>query len=569
MGLRNFFNIKLLKNGVIVILTGIVFGSLYNLFQNQKELSHNVSTYGIMKKHMAAGTLATNGALGPDSNVAIAHPSAPLQPWAFAQEKARDTVVQVISQTAEINILQPYKTPKQSMNAGSAFFIQPDGFQEGFLVTNAHVIEEAYAVWIKIPSLGRMIIDVEVVGKAPERDLALLRVSEDGLKKIKEKLGAIPYLTLGNSDQIRRTDEVLTLGYPLGQSSLKSTSGVVSGREHMMGRLLIQIDSPVNPGSSGGPALNINAEVIGMTAAGVQSAQNVGYIIPINELKMILNDLCKTALLRKPFLGFFLNSGSEELALHLNNPLPSGCYLIDVYNSSPLAKAGVKAGDMIYEINGIAIDEYGDLALSWSEDKLSLMDYISMLEIGQKVDMVFYRNGTRKEVSLIFERTELAPIRQIFPGNEQLDYEIFGGMLIQPLNLNLVPVLVNNAPILTRYGVPRHQKEPALIITHIVPNSQTQRLNILSEGTIIAEINGKKVKSMEDLRYALAQGLEKERITFKTEDGIFFVLNIQKVLNDEIKLSQAYQYPLSPFVKSLIEKGLKEKDTSVSDFTGI
>ncbi len=549
------------KDILIAIAFCAVGAVLYNLFCNQKEFAKHFATYGIMVKHMNAGVAADNGTIGPDALRAAQEIKNSVNPWLYAQEKARDTVVQVIAQTAEINILEPYRTPKQTMHAGSAFFIKIDGYPEGLLVTNAHVVEEAYAIWIKIPSLGRVIIDVEIIGRSPERDLALLKVSEEGLEKIKEAMGSIPYLVLGNSDCVRRTDEVLTLGYPLGQSSLKSTSGVVSGREHVGSRLLIQIDSPINPGNSGGPALNIKGEVIGVTCSGVVTAQNVGYIIPINELKLIFADLYKTPLLRKPFLGFFLNSGSKELALHFNNPVPSGCYLIDVFEKSPIAKVGIKTGDMIYEINGISVDEYGELALSWTEDKISLSDYISMIEIGQTINIVFYRNGTRHEVNFIFEPTELPPVKHVFPGIDYLDYEIFGGMLFQPLNLNIVSVLVNNAPILTRYGLAKHQKDPALIITHIVPNSQTQRLNILAEGTIISEIDGKVVKTMDDLRRVLFQALDKERITFKTEEGIFFVLNVKKVLEDELKLSQAYQYPISPFMKELINRKLPVQDS--------
>ena len=530
--------IKEICIGAAIVVLSVL---LFQLFKNQKELSQSLSTYGVMIKHTAGE--------GP---VAAPMVLMPVQPWATVQEKARNTVVQVIAQTAEINILQPYKTPKQNMGSGTAFFIS----EEGELITNYHVIAEAQAIWIKIPSLGKVIIDVEVIGKSPERDLALLRVTPEGLQTIKEKLGTIPFLPLGNSDLVKRVDEVLTIGYPLGQTSLKSNTGVVSGREHIAGRLFIQIDSPINPGNSGGPALNMAGEVVGITSCGIPSAQNVGYIIPSNELKMVLPDLRKVSLLRRPFLGFFLNSGSEELAKHLGNPVPSGCYIVDVYSTSPLAKAGVKAGDMIYEINGIGVDEYGDLCVSWSEDKLSLMDYISMLEIGQTVHIVVYRNGVRKEVSLLFDRTELAPVRQIFLDDDRIDYEIFGGMLIQPLTLNHVPALVGNAPILTRYGVPKNQMEPALIVTHIVPNSQIQRLNLLGEGALISEINGKKVKTMEDVRHAIAQDIEKERITFKTEDGVFFVMNVRKVLEDEAKLSQTYQYPISPFIKQLINKVL-------------
>ena len=124
---------------------------------------------------------------------------------------------------------------------------------------------------------------------------------------IKRVLGSIPFLPLGDSDLIHRSDEVLALGYPLGQQSLKSTTGVISGREQH----LIQMSAAINPGNSGGPSLNTKGEVIGINSAGIPAAQNVGYMIPINDLKIVLADLYKVKLLRKPFLGVLFNNATD------------------------------------------------------------------------------------------------------------------------------------------------------------------------------------------------------------------------------------------------------------------
>ncbi len=534
------------KDLIFSVVTAGLMLALYMVLKNQQELAQSyVMLHAGIQEH------ATN----KPTETRVIEKMVAQQPWAAVQEKARDTVVQVISQTAEVNILQPFRTPQQHISAGSAFFINA----EGDLITNAHVVEEATSVWIKIPSLGKAIIDCEVVGKSPERDIALLRPTKEGLEIIKKNMEKIPFLPLGNSDEVHRVDEVLALGYPLGQASLKSTSGVVSGREHMGGQHLIQVSSPINPGSSGGPALNLAGEVIGITSSGIMGAQNVGYIIPVNDLKLILDDLRTTRLLRKPFLGVIFNHGSPELAQHLGNPEPAGCYVVDVYQGSPLAKAGIKPGDMIYEMNGYRVDEYGDLAVSWHEDKLSVIDYISRLQVGQSVNMAFYRKGVRHLITFNFDHTELAPVRKIFPGEDEIDYEIFGGMLVQPLTLNHVMVLVNNASSLAKYADFKAQMEPALIVTHIVPNSQMQRLDLLREGAIIAEVNDKKVKTLVDFRSAIADavaqartGKNKHLISFKTADGVFFVLNIEKIVRDEPKLAALYHYPISACMQKTI-----------------
>lgn len=524
---------------VFVVVVGL---GMFFLYDNQKSL---LQAQGAIQKALESQQEQAT------QEVQVVEKVVTQQPWSQVQPYIKDTVVRIIAQTVETNILQPYKTPKQGGGYGTGFFISADGL----IVTNHHVIDEAQAIWIKIPSLGKIIIDVELVGTSPERDLALLRVSPDGLKQIKTYLGKVPFLELGNSDLVHRSDEVLALGYPLGdtQTSIKSTSGVVSGREHIGGRHLIQISAPINPGSSGGPAINLSGQVIGIACAGVVGAQNVGYIIPSNELKMILDDLQKERIIRRPFLGVLFNNGSDELAAYLKNPVPGGCYVVDIYKGSPLSKAGVMPGDMIYEINGHRIDNYGDLSVSWSEDRVSVIDYVSRLEIGQQVKVLLYRNGQKKEINFKFEISELLPVHKFFPGYDPIEYEIFGGMLLQPLRLNHLPILINNAPSLAKYMEFENQTKPALIVTHIVPNSQVQRLELLREGSVIAEVNGKEVTNLAQLRDELKKSVTKEFITFKTTDGVFFVVSPAKILADEEKLAATYQYPLSPFMKDLLE----------------
>lgn len=542
-------NMRFVKR-ILVLFAVIVFGSLlYVGYENQKELARSLTTLSATMKY----DYKSKG------DVKVVERMVSSQPWAAVQTQAKDTVVQVIAQTAEINILKPYETPAQGGGFGSGFFIS----DKGEIVTNMHVVNQAQSVWIKIPSMGKAIIPVEVLGKAPERDLALLQITPQGKEMIKRVLGTdkLPFLKLGDSDLVNRADEVLALGYPLGQASLKSTSGVVSGREHLGGKYLIQISSPINPGSSGGPALNLNGEVIGVSVAGIVSAQNVGYIIPVNELKMICNGLRTKKVLRRPFLGVLVGNGSYDLAKHLGNPVPSGCYVIEVHPNGPLAKSGVQSGDMIYEVNGLPIDEYGDLKVPWNEEKLSFMDFITRWEEGQDITLLLYRNGKQKNVSFKFNYVDDAPVKKVIVGEDPLDYEIFGGMLFQPLNLNLVQTLLANAPSLIKYAEFKNQMEPALIVTHVMPSSLVDRLVVIQPGAIIEEVNGAKVSNMKGLRAELKKAIKNKRIVFKTSEGALFVVNTKDALNDEQRLSRTYHYPLSPFIQQL-QKSLEEKGSN-------
>ena len=251
-------------------------------------------------------------------------------------------------------------------------------------------------------------------------------------------------------------------------------------------------------------------------------------------MKLIVNDLRTKKLVKKPYLGVLVSSGSEDMALHLENPLPSGCYVVDVYPGGPLDRAGVKAGDMIYEINKIAIDEFGDLRVPWDEEKISFVDYIARWSVGEKVEMVVYRKGNRHVIPFTFGETDISPIKKINVGEDKIDFEIFGGMLIQPLTLNHIQMLINIVPTLIKYAEFKNQTEPVLLITHVVPGSQLDRLSRIREGCVITHMNDEPVKTMKDFRKALKKAVKKERIVFKTSDGVVFVMNTQKAFVREL-----------------------------------
>jgi len=456
--------------------------------------------------------------------------------WRSIQGKTRDTVVQIFAQSAELDLRQPYKTPMQYSSLGSGFFIN----DEGEIITNAHVVGNAVAIWIQIPSLGKRIFDVNVLGIAPERDLALLRISDDGRDAIREELGSIPYLTLGNSDLVRRADEVMALGYPLGQHSLKSTTGVISGYESSM----IQMSAPINPGSSGGPLLNLAGEVVGVNSSGFVEAQNVGYIIPINELNIILPDLERERVLHKPFLGILYSNGTDALAEYLGNPAPAGSYVVEVVDSSILSKAGMQIGDMIYELNGHRVDAFGEMQVPWRDDKIAVTDYISRLAVGSNVHIVAYRKGDRKEFDVTLRQVEQPAIRKIYPAFEDIDYETIAGMDIMQLSVNHIAKFANKAPGLARYAELKNQSESVLVITNIVPTSRLARDRAIGEFATIKEVNGYKVTSLNELRSALKDSLKTGFLTMRVEDNlarlsdnIFVALPFDRIAKEEPQLA--------------------------------
>jgi serine protease Do len=545
-----------MKNNFIVSFSLIIVTCLISvaffLYKNQMRLE---SQWEQVQQRQAFSSVVPN--VNPHVVEKIVTSS---QLWRPVQDRIRDTVIQIFAQVYAIDMLEPYKTPSQGTACGSGFFIN----DQGYLITNAHVVISAKNVWGQVSSLGKRIIDLEVVGISPERDLALLRVTDQGRELITKELGGIPYLPLGDSDLVRRSDDVLALGYPLGQQACKSTTGVISGYEQH----LIQMSAPINPGSSGGPLLNIKGEVVGVNSSGITEAQNIGYAIPINTLKTILNDLYEVKILRKPYLGVRFNNSTETLTQYLGNPLPGGCYVIEVLKGSSLEKAGVMKGDMIYEINGHPVDMYGDMSVPWSEDKISIIDYPLRLSIGDKVNLTVYRKGEKKHCSVIFGLSELPAIRRIFPGYEDIDYEAFGGMVVQELNVNHVRMLAEHAPGLIKYSELRYQTEPVLLISHVFPDSQLYRGRNVPLGTTLKEINGIPIKTLKEYRAALKNGATKEYLTLtaadnvtRAEENIFVVLSMDRIVEEEPRLARDYRYQLSDTGQEVLRLAKAHKNT--------
>jgi len=479
--------------------------------------------------------------------------------WRSTQEKVKNTVVQVFALFAEVNMLQPYQTPDQQMGKGSGFFIDNDGH----IVTNFHVVKHALATWIQIPALGKRWIKVKVISVCPERDIALLKIIDEELLVVREQLGGtIPTLPLGDSDKIRPSDEVLALGYPLGLQSVKSTTGVISGVEKQM----IQMSAPSNPGSSGGPLLNTDGEVVGINTSGYDKIrtrdgsipiQNTNFIIPINDFKLILPDMLKMPMIRKPYLGI-LTIRAENLTDYLGNPEPGGCYIVDLVKDSPFDKAGVKAGDMLYEINGHRLDIYGEMTVPWTDVKVSVVDYGSRLHMNEPAKLVVYRNGQRLEFTVTFDPKEAQPLRKVYPAYEDIDYEVFGGFVVMPLTVNHIEELKDQVPGLEDFARPKSPKEPVLVITHIFQDSQLGCLRVLSEGSTLQEVNGIKVATLTEFRDAVRQGIGKKYLVIKATDNVscasdnlLAVLPLEKIVKEEPELSHNYRYPMTDLAKQV------------------
>jgi Do/DeqQ family serine protease len=256
----------------------------------------------------------------------------------------------------------------------------------GYILTNYHVVEGAESVTVKLAS--NKSLDAKVVGYDDTLDLAVLKI-EAGAK--------LPYLTLGNSDSTRVGEWVVAIGNPYGLDHTV-TAGVVSAKERPITiesrqyKNLIQTDAAINPGNSGGPLLNTKGEVIAINTAVNVEAQGIGFAIPINTAKEVLNELISQGKVVRPYVGVYLRDLSDELADYLGTSSTKGALVAEIMSGSPASKAGIKKGDLILSINGKEV-----------KDSSSLTEQIGSMKVGNKVEFKILRDKKEITVTLTLE----------------------------------------------------------------------------------------------------------------------------------------------------------------------
>jgi S1-C subfamily serine protease len=288
------------------------------------------------------------------------------------------------------------RTEKQQVAAGSGFAISSDGL----ILTNKHVVNIDGASYTVITSDGKK-YPAQVLAKDPLQDLAVVKI--DALN--------LPALTVGDSSNLQIGQTVIAIGNALGQFSNSVSKGVISGLSRSITASegggqsekleeVIQTDAAINPGNSGGPLLNLSGQVIGVNTAIAQDAQNIGFAIPINQAKKDIAQVKATGKISYPFLGVRYVIVTDEIKQKNNLTVNYGALVsrgsgtneVAVTSGSPAAKAGIKEGDIILEINGQKITQDNDVA-----------KIIQLLNVGDSVALKVLSGGQEKTVGVVLE----------------------------------------------------------------------------------------------------------------------------------------------------------------------
>jgi len=378
------------------------------------------------------------------------------------------------------DMFKEFGTPqkRKASALGSGFIIDATGI----VITNNHVIKGAEDIMVRVN--GGKEYKAKVLGADPLSDIAVLKI------ETKEKLISVKF---GDSDKARIGDWVIAIGNPFGLGGTV-TSGIISARNRDIGMSryedFIQTDASINVGNSGGPLFDMNGDVIGINTAilGQSGSIGIGFAIPSNSAKKVIEQLIEFGETKRGWLGVRIQIVTKEIADVEKLDKPRGALVASVADNSPSNKAGIKAGDIILEFNGVLINEMKELP-----------KIVAQTEVGKTVEVKVWRNGKEISKKIKLGRLETSEDFKIKKPKEKKDTEI------DSLKINVRPIEKKD---IEERGLTKNTK--GLVITKIANDSP---INYLEKGNIIIEAQKKTIKTIGDLELAVKAALQSSEKT--------------------------------------------------------
>ena len=349
---------------------------------------------------------------------------------------------------------------------GSGFIID----STGIVVTNNHVIKGAEDILVRVN--GDKEYKATIIGSDPLSDIAVLQMeTEDKFIPVK----------FGDSDKARIGDWVIAIGNPFGLGGTV-TSGIISARNRSIGLSryedYIQTDASINQGNSGGPLFNMDGDVIGINTAilGQSGSIGIGFSIPSNNAKRVINQLIEFGETKRGWLGVRIQFVTKEIADIEKLDKPRGALIASVAEGSPSEKAGILAGDIILEFDGTAINEMPELPL-----------IVAQTEVGKTVEVKIWRNTKELTKKITLGRLETSEDFRTEKKIEETKLSVIEGLKITARTLTNEDVENRKLPVGTT----------GVVITKIENDSP---IKFLSVNNIIVEAQKKKIITIGDLQ---------------------------------------------------------------------
>ena len=380
------------------------------------------------------------------------------------------------------DMFKEFGAPKERQSAalGSGFIID----SKGIVVTNNHVIADAEDIIVRVN--GDKEFKAKVIGADPLSDIAVLQLDT------KEKFTPVKF---GDSDKARIGDWVIAIGNPFGLGGTV-TSGIISARNRSIGLSryedYIQTDASINSGNSGGPLFDMNGDVIGINTAilGRNGSIGIGFSIPSNSAKIVIDQLIKFGETKRGWLGVRIQDVTKEIADVEKLDEPRGALVASVAENSPSEKAGVKAGDIILEFNGEKIQVMKELPI-----------IVARTEVGKKVKVKIWRNKKEIIKTITLGRLETSEEFKVTEKKQPQKDLIIESLKISVREITKEDIKTRNLP----------NQTSGLVITNI--GNSSPLLNAIEVNSIILEAQKKKIRTADDLKRIVANVLKSNQKT--------------------------------------------------------
>ena len=383
-------------------------------------------------------------------------------------------------------------------SGGSGFIISSDGY----VLTNHHVIEDASEITISLND--RREFKAKLIGSDKKADVAVLKIDSEK---------DLPFLILGNSDEVKVGDWVVAIGSPY-RLNFSVTAGIVSAKTRSVpGREtsyipFIQSDVAINPGNSGGPLFNMNGDVVGINAmiySGSGGYMGISFTIPMNYAKEIVDQIIETGVVARGWLGVSVQEITKDLADSFQLGTPRGALIGSVIKGSPAEKAGFKNGDVILEFDGKKIVYSGDLPL-----------IVGRIKPDAKVQALIFRDKKEKIISV-----KVGQLEEIDP-NQPIIAE-------KSKKRNKLEIVVSSIDEISSEDQERFNITNGVLVKEVYPGpAQEAGIQV---GDIITSIAQKEIKSLNDYRKIvsfLKNGSSVPVRIIRNGNGTFLTLKIQK-----------------------------------------
>jgi len=485
----------------------------------------------------------------------------------------RQSVIRIQAVSSTFNWFTPFVAGSDGVGVGSGFVVQVEPYP--LFATNEHVVNDAKHVSLQLLLYGEQQWEAEVVSVCSKFDLALIVLKKPELfkKALAARKIALEKMELSQTLAPMGAD-VVALGFPLGQDSLKISKGNIAGNEEVYDNICIQSTAPISPGNSGGPLMNADgSKVVGVNFAKATRGENINYVIPVWRVQQMVTkhlkeqpvkpkDGWKRIQVKVPKFEMTTIEANEAL-YSMSEGCSKGIYNAKLGQRSLFrhSKPAVKEHSFLVSVNGFELDRFGmGMNPKFAADRVSYKDMLFMVpELGSGVtfETCFEGKTTKHTMSMDMDPDYMKGLQLIHEPNAvgmAKEYEMFADISVMPMTVNIIRAVISRMgnPGPARWLHPDLVSKPRLVVNYV--RSGSYAAHVLPIGAAVTKVNGHEVRTLDEFRKHF---VPKGKVwTMETDMGKVIAVMFKKSLGMQIFKANRMNAPylLTPGVVGAAKK---------------